>query len=103
MLTLVINNNGRLMIKTFKDKALKALWETGLSRIDARFHKRILRRLDALDAAEDFDDLNFPGFNFHALRGYSSAQNTLHVNGQWCVTFEFENCNAYALDFEQYH
>ena len=103
MLTLVNNSDGRLMIKTFKDKALNALWETGRSRIDARFHHRILRRLDALDAAEDVDDLNLPGFNFHSLRGYNSTRYTIHVNGPWCVTFEFENGNAYALDFEQYH
>ena len=61
------------MIKTFQDKALMASWETGRSRIDARFHQRILFRLDALDAAEDVDDLNLPDFNFHSLRGYSST------------------------------
>ncbi|MEZ5771873.1 MAG: hypothetical protein R3D61_09690 [Defluviimonas denitrificans] len=33
------------MIKTFANKQLKALWETGKSKIDARMHGRILRRL----------------------------------------------------------
>ena len=55
------------MIKTFANKQLKALWETGKSKIDARFHARILRRLDALDAATAPEDMNLPGFNYHAL------------------------------------
>jgi len=91
------------MIKTFDNKQLKALWETGKSKIDARFHARILRRLDALDAATSLEDINLPGFNFHALKGHKPTRYTVHINGPWCVTFEFEDGNAYVLDFEQYH
>ena len=39
------------VIKTFADKHLKALWNTGKSRIDARLHVRILRRLEYLNGA----------------------------------------------------
>lgn len=28
---------------------------------------------------------------------------SIHVNGPWCITFEFENGSAYRVDFEQYH
>lgn len=48
------------MIKTFAHKQLKALWETGKSKIDARMHSRILRRLDALDAATAPEDMKPP-------------------------------------------
>jgi proteic killer suppression protein len=27
----------------------------------------------------------------------------VHVNGPWCITFEFEGGDAYRVDFEQYH
>jgi proteic killer suppression protein len=27
----------------------------------------------------------------------------VHVNGPWCVTFEFQDGHAYQVDFEQYH
>ena len=91
------------MIKSFANKQLKALWETGKSKIDARLHKRILLRLDVLDAASRPEDLNIPGFNFHSLTGFSPTRYTVHVNGPWCVTFEFENGDAYVVDFEQYH
>ena len=91
------------MIKSFTNKHLKALWETGKSRIDARMHDRILRRLDRLDAATKPEDMNLPGFAFHALRGFNPTRYTVHVNGPWCVTFEFEDGDALVVDFEQYH
>ena len=82
------------MIKTFANKQLKALWETGKSKIDARFHARILRRLDALDAATSLEDMKLPGFDFHALKGHKPVRYTVHINGPWCVTFEFNNNNS---------
>lgn len=91
------------MLKTFKNKALAQLWETGKSRIDARFHARILRRLDALDVATRPDDMNVPGFDFHALRGFNPTRYSVHVNGPWCITFEFDDGHACRVDFEQYH
>ena len=91
------------MLRTFKHKQLQALWETGKSRIDAQMHKRILRRLDALDAATRPEDMNLPGFNFHPLNGFNPTRYTVHVNGPWCITFEFEGGDATVIDFEQYH
>ena len=91
------------MIKTFRSKQLRSLWESGRSRIDARLHERILRRLDRLDAAAGAEDMNLPGFDFHALRGFEPTRYTVHVNGPWCVTFEFRDGDAFAVDFEQYH
>ncbi len=91
------------MIKSFAHKELKALWETGKSKIDARMHKRILRRLDRLDAAEVAEDMNLPGFDFHGLRGFDPKRYTVHVNGPWCITFEFHDGDAHVVDYEQYH
>lgn len=91
------------MIKTFADKQLKALWETGKSRIDTKFHNRILYGLEVLDSASSLDMLNIQGFRFHALRGYKPKRYTIHVNGPRCITFEFRDGDAYALKFEQYH
>ena len=92
------------LIKSFRNKALASLWERGKSRkIDARLHGRILRRLDALDRAAEPDDMNVPGFNVHALRGHRPTRYTVHVNGPWSITFEFEDGDAYRVDFEQYH
>ncbi len=66
-------------------------------------HERILQRLDALDAAEKVEDLNVPSFDFHPLRGFVPTRYTIHINGPWCITFEFIDGNVYRVDFEQYH
>jgi toxin HigB-1 len=92
------------MIKSFKSKALAELFQSGKSAgIDMRLHKRILVRLDRLDVAEKPEDMKLPGFNFHALNGFAPECYTVHVNGPWCITFEFEGNDAARVDFEQYH
>ena len=91
------------MIRSYLDKGLKELFEKGsTSRIQKSFHERCLRRLDALDRASRPEDMNVQGFNFHALHG-KPTRYTVHVNGPWCITFEFEDGDAYRVDFEQYH
>ena len=91
------------MIGTFRNKQLRLAPDTGKSRIDARMHDRILRRLGALNVAKTTANLDVPGFDFHALKGHEPTRYTIHVNGPWCITFEFEAGDASAVDFEQYH
>ena len=90
-------------IKSFKHKDLKELFQTGKSsKIGFILQKRIIRRLDALDQTEDLQDLNIPGFNFHGLHG-SPKRFSIHVNGPWCITFEWQEQHVYLVDLEQYH
>jgi toxin HigB-1 len=91
------------MISTFRNKELAKLWETGKSRIDANLHRRILVRLDRLDVVTRPEEMNLPGFNFHALTGFNPTRYTVHVNGPWCLTFEFSDGEARRVDLEQYH
>lgn len=92
------------MIKSFKSKALQELFGDGrTAKIDKKMHGRITRRLDALDQAKAVTDMNLPGFDFHPLQGFTPTRYSVHVNGPWCITFEFEEENAYRVDFEQYH
>lgn len=92
------------MIRTFRHKHLAELWETGRTkRIDRRFHGRIMRLLDRLNVATKPQDMDFAGTSFHALRGFKPTRYTVHVNGPWCITFEFAEGHAENVDFEQYH
>lgn len=91
------------MIKTFRNKELAALWEGKRSKIDKKMHARILRRLDRLEVAEKPEEMTLPGFDFHSLQGFKPTRYTVHVNGPWCITFAFEDGDAYAVDWEQYH
>jgi proteic killer suppression protein len=92
------------MIQSFRSKSLADLWEKGrAAKIDARMHQRILRRLDRLDVAARPEEMNLPGFDFHPLRGFKPMRFSVHVNGPWCITFEFADGDAFRVDFEQYH
>lgn len=92
------------MIRSFKSKGLLELFESGKSsRIDIRLHRRILVRLDRLNVAAAPRDMDLPGFDFHALRGFDPTRYTVHVNGPWCITFEFDDTDAVRVDLEQYH
>jgi proteic killer suppression protein len=91
------------VIKSFRHRGLKELFEKGQSRrIAPDLQTRVIRRLDVMKAAKRPDDMNIPGFNFHALRG-KPQRYTVHVNGPWCVTFGWEDDGATDVDLEQYH
>lgn len=91
------------MIESFKHRGLKEVFETGKSaRVPPSLAQRICRRLDALQAARSLNHLNQPGFDFHPLHG-KPQRYSIHVNGPWCITFEWENGKARRVDLEQYH
>ncbi len=91
------------VIKSFRYKGLQEFFLSGTTRkIHASLHRRALRRLDVLDHAETQQELNVPGFNLHPLRD-RPKRFSLHVNGPWCITFEWRRGEAYRVDLEQYH
>ena len=91
------------MIKSFRHKGLAELFENGHSaKIQPELHKRILRRVEVLDLAETLMELHIPGFNFHSIHGRPKRY-SIHVNGSWCITFEWEKKHALRVDLEQYH
>ena len=94
-----------MAIKSFIHKGLAELWETDrTSRIYKRMHKRVKARLDVLNETAELSDLvPLPGFDFHTLKGVKPERHTIHVNGPWCITFEFGAGDVLRVDFEQYH
>ena len=91
------------MIRGFRNKGLEELFDKGRSRrVGADLQSRALRRLDALAHAATLRDLNVPGFDFHPLRG-KPQRYSLHLNGPWCITFEWDEGDARQVDLEQYH
>ena len=91
------------MIRSFRYKGLQQLFETGGSaRVRHDLKARCLRRLDVLNAARQPQDMNIPGFDCHCLRG-KPKRYSVHVNGPWCITFEWSDGDAAKVDLEQYH
>ena len=79
------------------------LFQTGTSaKVRPDLLARSLRRLDALDQARSLVDLHLPGMQFHRLQG-KPTRYSLHVNGPWCITFEWTEGDAYRVDLAQYH
>jgi len=59
--------------------------------------------LIALDTSSDIRDMDIPGFQLHPLKGKLKGRWAVSVSGNWRVTFEFRDGNAYILDYEDYH
>jgi len=92
------------MIKSFRHKGLRRLFETGsTSGVQASHVKRLRMQLVALDTAKVIADMDVPGFRLHRLKGALQARWSVSVNGNWRITFEFKDGNAYVLDYEDYH
>ena len=60
-------------------------------------------QLAALDSAQVIGDMDVPCFDPYELRGDRKRQWAISVNGNWRVTFEFRDGNAFVLDYEDYH
>lgn len=92
------------MIKSFRHKGLRRLYETGSTSGVGVDHARRLRlQLAALDTAQTIADMNITGFKLHPLKGELRGRWSIQVSGNWRLTFEFREGNAYILDYEDYH
>ncbi len=92
------------MIKSFKHKGLERLFTKGsASGVQADYAPRITLMLDAIDAAEQVNELDLPGFRLHRLKGDKRNLWSVRVLANWRITFEFENGDAHILDLKDYH
>ncbi len=92
------------MIKSFRHKGLQLFFETGtLKGIQADHAKKLRMRLIALDTAFMIEDLKLPGFDLHELEGNKKGSWSIKVNGNYRLTFTFENGDVYILNYEGYH
>lgn len=92
------------MIRTFRHKGLRQLFETGRSRaVAADLQKRLIRQLDFLNRAVSPADMNLPGYRLHELKGERKGTWSVTVSGNWRLTFTFSEGDAFDVDLEDYH
>ena len=92
------------MIKSFRHKGMKQLFESGSKKgVPAKLADKILRRLDALSGAVHPLDLFLPGFDLHELQGERKGTWSVSLTGNWRVTFRFNDGDAFDVDLEDYH
>jgi proteic killer suppression protein len=92
------------MIPSFRHKGLRRYYESGsLAGIQPQHARRLTMQLAALDSAQVIEDMDIPGFRLHPLKGSDRGRWSIWVNGNWRLTFEFRDGQAYVLDYEDYH
>jgi proteic killer suppression protein len=92
------------MIKSFKHKGLERFFTQGVtSGIQPSHKSRIEERLKALHTAFSIEDMDIPGWRLHLLKGDRKGQWSITVSGNWRIIFEFENGQAYVVNYEDYH
>jgi len=92
------------MIKTFKHKGLKKFFETGSKAgIQAKHSSKLRDQLALLHSAQEIGDMDIPGYRLHSLSGTQQKVWSIWVNGNWRMTFMFENGDAHIVNYEDYH
>lgn len=92
------------MIKSFKHKGLKKFFESGSTAgIQTAHDTKILDRLTFLHTATCIEDMNLPGYRLHELKGKHAGHWAIDVSGNWRIVFKFEDGDAYAVTYEDYH
>ncbi len=92
------------MILSFRHKGLRQLFEIGKSKlVPADFSAKLIRQMDVISQADEPEQLNFPGFDLHELKGERAGYWAMKVNKNWRLTFRFKSGHAVDLDFEDYH
>lgn len=47
--------------------------------------------------------MDVAGFRLHPPKGEMHGRRSISVSDNWRLTFEFQDGNAYVLDYEDYH
>lgn len=92
------------MIRSFRHAGLQRFFETGSKAgIQPKHAKRLRLQLGRLAAATAPDDMNLPGWRFHALKGELSGHWAVWVDENWRLTFRFTGKDAEVVDYQDYH
>ncbi|CBG88321.1 type II toxin-antitoxin system RelE/ParE family toxin [Citrobacter rodentium] len=92
------------MIMNFRHKGLRDLFLHGqTSGVMTQHVRRLRHRLAVIDAACRISDIDMPGYRLHQLSGERDGVWAISVSGNWRITFEFINGDAYILNYEDYH
>ena len=92
------------MIRRFRNKGLKRLFENGEARgIHSDHIEKVENILAVLNRAGKPDDMSLPGFRLHPLKGDLKGFWSVTVRANWRVIFRFEEGHACDVDLIDYH
>lgn len=92
-----------MAITRFRHKGLEELFVKGRTgKLGRQYHENVMLILDHLDGIDDLVDCAGVK-DFHALRGDRRGTYSMHVSGNYCITFRWEDGHVTDVDFEDYH
>jgi proteic killer suppression protein len=92
------------VIRRFKHKGLRQLFEKGTSRgIRADHVAKVENILAVLNRARRPSDMDLPGFGLHPLKGSLKDFWSVTVRANWRIIFRFEQGDVYDVDLIDYH
>ncbi|ROR13487.1 type II toxin-antitoxin system RelE/ParE family toxin [Erwinia sp. JUb26] len=92
------------MIKSFRHKGLRQFFEKGTTAgINAQHAGKLRQRLAVINQAEEVGEISLPGYYLHPLTGDRRGQWAITVTGNWRITFEFIDGDAWIVNYEDYH
>lgn len=92
------------MIRSFRHKGIEKFFLTGSKAgIQPRHALKLADQLSALNVATKPEQMNFPGWQLHALSGELAGQWAISVSGNWRLTFTFDGEDAMLVDYQDYH
>jgi proteic killer suppression protein len=92
------------MIKSFRHRGLKKLYEKGDRRgIQPDLADVVEDILARLDAAKTPQALDLPGYRLHPLKGNLKGFWSVTVRANWRIIFSFEGEDAAEVELTDYH
>ena len=92
------------MIKKFRHKGLRKLFESGVVSGVQPLHATRLRQILALlETSDSIEDMDLPGLNLLELKGQKKGTYSVKVSGNWRVTFKIIDGDVSDVNYEDYH
>ena len=92
------------MIQSFRHAGLEKFFLTGSKAGIQPAHASKLRlQLTLLNTAKCAIRMDVPGWDLHLLKGKLAGHWSVNVNGNWRITFTFEDEQAVLVDYQDYH
>lgn len=101
------------MIKTFRDRATKAIFEgrgatskdakRARKRLPTELWKRARAKLDEIDAATRPEQLATPSNHLEQLAGDREGEYSIWINRQYRICFAWDDGDAWEVEIVDYH
>ncbi len=92
------------MINSFKHKGLEKFFKTGSKAgIQPAHANKLSAQLALLNRSVSPNDMDWNGWDLHPLKGELEGHWSVKVNGNWRLTFMFDETDAEVVDYQDYH